>query len=318
MYKITIVGIGRVGEATAQLLAQRGLCDELMLISRDDGAAVGTALDIQESAPLLRFDLRVRGGTDPALMAGSHMVIVTAGQPRRPGMSRSDVLETNLPIIDKVVDDMLVYAPDALLMMVTNPVDALTFRAWQRTGWSRRRVIGQAGVLDASRMASFVAQETGFSPQDVTAMVLGGHGDAMLPLTRFTCVQGVPVDRFLDQETIARIVQRTRQAGAEILALRRKSSAFDTPAAAIAAMVDAIRSDRRRLMPTVCVLDGEYGERGLAMGVPTVLSAMGAERIVELELTAEEQALFAASAARVREDLLRLGPVPSERWQRAL
>jgi len=313
MYKIAIVGAGRVGEATAQLLVHQGLCQELVLLDVDEGAAVGTALDIQESAPLFRFDARVRGGTEPALLNGADLVIITAGYPRRPGTSRSDVLEANIPIIDAVVDDVLAYAPGATLLVVSNPVDVLTFRAWERSGWERSRVLGQAGVLDGARMASFVAMETGFSAQDVTAMVLGGHGDAMVPLTRFTCVAGIPIAHFLDTETIDRIVQRTRQGGAEILALRQKSSAYDSPAAAIVTMVDAIRHGRRRLLPTVCILDGEYGQRGIAMGVPAVLGDEGVRQVVELALTAEEQALFDASAARVRQDLERMAVFTAQR-----
>ncbi len=306
VYKITVVGAGRVGEAAAQFLAQHQHCEELVLLDVDEGVAVGTALDIQESAPLFRFDTRLTGGTDGALMTGSNIVIITAGYPRRPGMSRSDVLEANVPIIDAIVAHVVRYAPDATVLMVTNPVDVLTYRAWQQSGFERERVIGQAGVLDAARMASFVALETGFSAQDVSALVLGGHGDTMVPLPRYTCINGVPIDRFLAPEAIERIVQRTRQGGAEILALRQKSSAYDSPGAAIAAMVDAVRHDRKRLMPAVCVLNGEYGEQGVAMGVPAVLSGHGMQRIVDLPLEADERELFARSAERVREEIARM------------
>lgn len=306
MYKISVVGAGRVGEAAAQFLAQHQHCEELVLLDVDEGVAVGTALDIQESAPLFRFDTRIVGGAEGALMAGSDLVIVTAGFPRRPGMSRSDVLEANVPIIDMVVANVLRHAPDATLLVVTNPVDVLTWRAWERSGFPRHRVIGQAGVLDAARMASFVALETGFSAQDVCAMVLGGHGDTMVPLPRYTSVGGVPITHFMAPETIERIVQRTRQGGAEILALRQKSSAYDSPAAAIATMVDAVRHDRKRLLPTVCVLEGEYGEHGIAMGVPAVLGARGMQSIVDLPLEADERELFVRSAERVREDIARM------------
>jgi len=315
VYKITIVGAGRVGEAAAQFLAQHQHCEELVLLDVDEGLAVGTALDIQESAPLFRFDTRVIGGADASLMAASQLVIITAGFPRRPGMSRSDVLEANVPIVDTIIDHVRHYAPEATLLMVTNPVDVLTWRAFQRSGFERQRVIGQAGVLDAARMASFVALETGFSPQDVCAMVLGGHGDTMVPLPRYTCVGGVPIDRFLPPEAIERIVQRTRQGGAEILALRQKSSAYDSPGAAIAAMVDAVRHNRRRLMPAVCVLEGEYGQHGVAMGVPTVLGARGMQRVIDLPLEADERELFARSAERVREDIARMAEM-DERMQR--
>ena len=303
MKKIAIVGAGRVGEATAEFLAQNDECRDLVLLDVREGAAEGTALDIQESAPLFRFDTRVRGGTDAKLMTDAELVIVTAGFPRKPGMSRSDVMGANIPIIDAIVDDVLRYAPDAMLLVVGNPVDVLTYRAWQRTGWGRHRVFGQAGVLDSARMAAFVALETGFSAQDIDAMVMGGHGDSMVPMTRYTCINGVPIDQFLNQEAIERIVQRTRQGGAEVLALRKSSSAYESPAAAVAAMVDAIAHNRRRLLPTVCILDGEYGEHDVAMGVPAILAARGVERVVELALNDEEAAMFKSSVGQVRADL---------------
>ena len=305
MNRITIVGAGRVGESTAQLLAVQELAREVVLLDVRDGAARGAALDIQESAPLFGFDTQVTGGSDAAAMEGSDLVIVTAGRARQPGTSRSDVLDANLAVVHVVVQDMLRHAPDALLLMVTNPVDVLTYHAWRQTGWERHRVFGLSGVLDAARMASFVALESGFSSRDITAMVLGGHGDAMVPLPRYTCVNGIPLECFLPQEAIERIVARTRQGGAEILALKQTGSANDSPAAAIATMVDAVAHDRRRLLPCVCLLDGEYGQRDIAMGVPVVLARKGVERVVELPLTAAEADEFGRSAAGVRADLER-------------
>jgi len=306
MSKITIVGAGRVGEAAAQFIAKEELCRELVLIDVRDGAAAGTALDIQESAPLMHFDTKLQGYTDPQAMEGSELVVVTAGLPRKPGMSRSDVLDTNVSILDVIVDDVLKHAADAMLMIVSNPVDVLTYRAWRRTGWDRTRVFGQAGVLDSSRMASFVALETGFSVEDIHAMVLGGHGDSMVPMTRFTTINGISVDHFVDAPTIERIIERTRQGGAEILALKKNSSAYGAPAAAIAAMVSSIRMNRKRVLPTVSILQGEYGQHDIAMGVPAVLGRGGMERIVELVLTEEEQVMFSRSSAAVREDIARL------------
>lgn len=305
MKKITIIGAGRVGESTAQLLAIQDLAHQVVMIDIREGAARGAALDIQESAPLFGFDSKVTGGADREAMAGSDLVIITAGLPRKPGMSRSDVLDANRVVIESVVDDVLRHAPDAMILMVTNPVDVLTYLAWRRTGWERRRVFGLSGVLDAARMASFVALETGFSVKDITAMVLGGHGDAMVPLPRYTCINGIPLDHFLDGESIVRIVERTRQGGAEILALKQTSSANDSPAASIAAMVDALARDRKRVLPCVAVLDGEYGESGIAMGVPSVLGKDGLERIIELPLSDEESEQFRRSAAAVRNDLAR-------------
>ncbi len=306
MKRISIIGAGRVGESTAQFIAARDLAREIVLFDVKPGVAEGAALDIQETAPLLDFDTRVSGATDPAAIADSDLVIVTAGIPRKPGMSRSDVLDTNVQILDGIIDNVLRHAPEALLLIVSNPVDVLTYRAWQRTGWPRERVFGQAGALDSSRMAAFIAIETGLSAMDIDAMVLGGHGDAMVPMIRFTTIGGIGVDQFLSAEQIERIVHRTRHGGAEVLSLRQTSSAYDAPAAAIAAMVDAIAHDRRRVLPTVAILQGEYGHRDVAMGVPCVLGGGGLERIIELRLTAAEAAMFETSLAGVRADIERL------------
>ena len=304
--KVAIVGAGRVGESTAQILAMQQLASEIVLLDVREGVAQGVALDIQESAPLFRFDTRLAGGTDPALMEGADIVVVTAGLPRKPGMSRSDLLEANARVTGTIVEQVLQHAPTAMIIMVTNPVDVLTYLAWRRTGWSRRRVFGLSGVLDAARMAAFIALETGFSIRDVQAMVLGGHGDAMVPMPRYTTIGGVPVNRFLSAEQIERIVERTRHGGAEILALKKTSSANDSPAAAIATMIDAVVHDRRRLLPVVAVLEGEYGLEGLAMGVPAVVERDGMSRVIELDLTEEEQAKFRASAEAVLADIARL------------
>lgn len=306
MKKIAIIGAGRVGEATAHFLAKEDLCRELVLIDVREGVPQGAALDVQESAPLFGFDTRVWGDSHPEAMGGAGLVVITAGIPRKPGMSRSDVLDTNVRIIDKIMDDALRHAPDAIVLMVSNPVDVLTYRAWKRSGWSRHRVLGQAGVLDASRMASFVAMETGLSVKDIYAMVLGGHGDAMVPLVRHTTVSGIPIGQFLNDEALERVIERTRHGGAEILSLKQTSSAYDAPATAITAMVDAIARDRKRILPTVAVLEDEYGQRDVATGVPCILGQDGMEQVVELDLTEAEQAMFETSVANIREDLGRL------------
>jgi len=303
MNKITIVGAGRVGETAAQMLAEQQLCRELVVLDVCKGVPQGVALDILQTAAFFDFDTRVSGGSDPAMMAGSDLVVLTAGFPRKPGQSRADLLEANLGIIDRVLDDVLRFAPDALLMLVTNPVDVMTYRAWKRTGWGRERVFGQAGVLDAARMASFVALETGFSSRDITAMVLGGHGEATVPLSRYCTINGIPLEKFVDSETLERIIERTRSGGSEILALRQNSSAYEAPAAAIAAMVEAITNNRRRILPCVSILDGEYGQRDIAMGVPCVIANAGLESVVQLDLNETEQELFTQSVASVREDL---------------
>lgn len=306
MNKITIVGAGRVGESAAHNLAKNELCRELMLVDVKEGMPQGTALDIRQSSPIFDFDTKISGSNDLAAMRDSDLVIVTAGVPRKPGMSRSDVLDTNLAVIDGVVDQIKACARDAMLLMVTNPVDVLTYAAWRRLGWPRNRVFGMAGVLDSARMASFVATETGYSVKDVTAMVLGGHGDTMVPMTRFTCINGIPIEHFLSPEAIARIVQRTRDGGAEILTLRKTASAYDAPAAAIATMVDAISHNRRQILPGVAILDGEYGLRDIAMGVPIVLGQHGMEEVLELPLDETERGHFAHSVEHVRTDLQRL------------
>ena len=306
MKKITIVGAGRVGESTAHNLAKHELCGEVMLIDIIEGMPQGAALDIQESAPQFGFDTKLKGSIDLADMADSDMVIITAGLARKPGMSRSDVLDKNLSIIHGIVDVMVKVAPKAMLLMVTNPVDVLTYSAWKRSGWDRSRIFGMAGVLDSSRMASFIAEETGYSVKDITAMVMGGHGDTMVPMTRFTCINGIHIKHFLSDDKIQQIVQRTRDGGAEVLALKKTSSAYDAPAASVAAMVSAISHNRKRILPCVAGLEGEYGESDICMGVPVVLGSGGMEKVIELPLFEEEEKQFRDSITAIRKDLTKL------------
>ena len=303
MRKITIVGAGRVGESTAQFIAAKDMCREIVLLDIRQGAAEGAALDIQEVAPLFEFDTRLSGGSDTSMMADSDLIVVTAGLPRKPGMSRSDLLETNINIMDGIIEDAMKYAPDCLMLFVTNPVDIVTYYAWRKTGWSRNRIFGQAGVLDSSRMASFIALETGFSILDINTMVLGGHGDTMVPMHRYTTIAGIPISNFIKKDKLDEIVERTRHGGAEILALRQNSSAYDAPAASIADMVDAIAHDRKRIVPTVSILEGEYGHEDIAIGVPSVLGSSGMENIISLDMNDEETAMFHNSAALVRKDI---------------
>ena len=307
MRKISIVGAGRVGETTAQILAEQELCREIALLDTREDVPEGVALDIDQTAPFFEFDCRLTGSNDPRILKHSDLVVIAAGVAREPGMSRSDVLEANARIVDQVTDDILAYAPDAMVLVVSNPVDTLTYRVAQRTGWPRERVFGQAGLLDAARMASFIAQETGFSALDITTLVLGGYGDAVVPLVRFCTINGIPVSHFLSEERLAAIVERTRKGGAEILALRKNSSAYDAPAAAVATMVDAIVRNRRRLLPCVAILEGEYGEADIAMGVPCILSERGMESVVELNLNDRERAAFAQTVSSARADVERLG-----------
>ena len=306
MKKITIVGAGRVGESTAHDIAEAELCREIVLIDVVDGIPQGAALDIQQSGPQFGFDTKLTGSTDLKDMKDSELVIITAGIPRKPGMSRSDVLDTNLGILNNIVDEMIKVAPDAMLIVVSNPVDILTYAAWKRTGWARKRVLGMAGVLDSSRMATFIAMETGYSVKDISAMVLGGHGDTMVPMMRFTCINGIPVDQFLSPKEIEDIVERTRGGGAEILNLKRTGSAYDAPAAAIATMVGAISHNHKRILPCVAPLDGEYGESDICMGVPVVLGEHGMEAVIELSLNDSESKEFSRTIAAIRADIERI------------
>ena len=303
MRKITIVGAGRVGESTAQFIAAKDMCREIVLLDIRQGAAEGAALDIQEVAPLFEYDTRLSGGSDTSMMADSDLIIVTAGLPRKPGMSRSDLLETNVNIMDDIIDDAMQYAPDCVMLFVTNPVDVVTYYAWRKTGWSRNRIFGQAGVLDSSRMASFIAMETGYSTLDINTMVLGGHGDTMVPMHRYTTIAGIPISNFIDKDRLDEIVERTRHGGAEILALRQNSSAYDAPAASVAEMVDAIVHDRKRILPTVSILEGEYGHEDIAIGVPSVLGSSGMEAIISLDMNDAETTMFHNSAALVRKEI---------------
>lgn len=303
MDKIAIIGAGRVGEAAAHLLAQKSLAKEVVLIDVRDGIAQGVALDIQECAPLFGFDTRLHGSTDIADIGNADIVVITAGKPRQPGMSRMDVLDENNRILLAIAAGIKQHAPQAIVIVVSNPVDILTYQLWRHSGLPKNRVIGQAGVLDAARMASFVALESGLSVQDISAMVLGGHGDAMVPMTRYTCINGIPIRHFLNDESIERIVKRTREGGAEILALKQTSSAYDAPGAAIVEMVEAIHYNRKRLLPCVALLEGEYGQHDIAAGVPVVLGANGVERVVELDLESAEMDALNASLSRLRDDL---------------
>jgi malate dehydrogenase len=306
MKKITIVGAGRVGESTAHNLAKHELCREVMLIDIKEGVPQGTALDIQESGPIFDFDTKLSGSNDLHAMENSDLVVMTAGVPRKPGMSRSDVLDTNVAVLNGILDVLVKVAANAKLLVVSNPVDVLTYAAWKRTGWPRNRVFGMAGVLDSARMASFVAMETGFSVKDINAMVLGGHGDTMVPMTRFTTINGIPIEHFLPKDRIDAIIKRTREGGAEILSLRKNASAYDAPAAAVAMMVDAISRNRKHILPAVAMLEGEYGMRDICMGVPAVFGEGGMERVIELPLTHEEKSEFERSAGSVRADCSRL------------
>ena len=298
--KISIIGAGRVGESTAQMLAIQKLSEHIMLIDLDEQYAKGVALDIQETSSVYNFDAELIGSNDIAEIKDSNIVVIAAGVPRKPGMDRADVLAINLKIIDQIMDGVIKYAPDAYVIVVSNPVDVLTYYANKKTNWPRNRIMGQAGILDSMRMSSFIAMETDYSINDIQAMVLGGHGDTMVPLPRFTTVSGISIEHLLDKKTIDNLIQRTRDGGAEILNLKQKSSAYDAPGAAVSTMVEAIVHNKNRLLPCITMLEGEYGQNDIAIGVPVVLGANGVKNIVELDFTNDEQNAFNTSAKVIK------------------
>ena len=298
--KATVVGAGNVGATTAQRLYERGYID-VVLVDVVEDMPQGKALDIAESGPVLGVDAAITGSNGYDETAGSDVVVITAGIARKPGMSRDDLLFTNMKIVGSVVGEVVSRSPDAALIVVSNPLDAMVQHAYSLAGLPKSRVVGMAGVLDTARFRTFLAQELGVSVKDVQAYVLGGHGDQMVPLTKYTTVGGVPISDLLSAEALERIVKRTQGGGGEIVALLKTGSAFYAPSAAVAEMVDAILLDQKRLLPCAALLEGEYGIDGVYMGVPVILGAGGVERVVELDLTADEKAALDKSADAVRE-----------------
>jgi malate dehydrogenase len=298
--KVTVIGAGNVGATTAQRIAEAGLAD-VVLVDIVEGLPQGKGLDLAEAAPVVGHDARVTGTNDYAETAGSDIVVVTSGIPRKPGMSRDELVATNAGIVGGVVEQAARVSPDAILIIVTNPLDAMCHVALKASGFPRQRVLGMAGVLDSARFRTFIAAELGVSVEDTHAFVLGGHGDTMVPLSRYSTVAGVPITELLPPDRVKALEERTAAGGAEIVALLKTGSAFYAPAASTFEMVESILLDRKRVLPCAVLLQGEFGVEGLFVGVPVVLGAAGLERIFEIELTAEEQAAFQASAAAVRE-----------------
>lgn len=287
MRKVSVIGAGNVGATTALLIAERGLAD-VVLMDIVEGVPQGKGLDMAEAAPIGRFDAQVKGTNDYSEIRGSDMVVVTAGLPRKPGMSRLDLLQQNAGIIGEVSSNIAEYAPSSIVIMVTNPVDVMTYHAWKVTGFPHNRVMGQAGVLDSARFAAFIAMELGISAEDISAMVLGGHGDEMVPLPRYTTVSGIPIAELLAAETIDRLIERTRKGGSEIVGLLKTGGAFYAPAAAVTRMVETILKDKKRILPCSAYLKGEYGIDDVYIGVPVKLGANGVEEIIQLKLTQPE------------------------------
>lgn len=298
--KITVVGAGNVGATCAQRLAERGYAD-IVLVDIIEGMPQGKALDILESGPVVGFDSNVIGTNSYADTAGSDIAIITSGVPRKPGMSRDDLVLTNMKIVKGVTEELVKASPKCIIIVVANPLDAMAQLAFKVSGFPRNRVIGLSGVLDTARFRTFLAQELGVSVEDVAAYVLGGHGDTMIPLTRMATVGGVPVTEVLPEETISKIVERTVKGGGEIVALLKTGSAFYAPSAGVAQMVDAIILDKQKILPCAAYLDGEYGINGVFVGVPVKLGKNGMEQIIEIKLTPEEEAALKKSVDAVRE-----------------
>jgi malate dehydrogenase len=312
MAKVTIVGAGRTGTATAQYLAQRQIAD-LVLVDVIEGMPQGKALDLRQALPILGSDLSIVGSNSFTETAGSDIIVVAAGRPRTPGMSREDLLNVNSTIVREVVERSLPLSPDAIFILLTNPLDAMAYLAMIVGDLPRRRVIGQAGVLDSARMRAFVADELAVSIQNVHCYVLGSHGDDMVPLTRHSNVAGVPLVELLPPDRLKAIVDRTRNAGAEVIDLLKSGSAFSAPGAALFQLIEAVLSNRHLVVPASAFLQGEYGLSGVFLGVPVQLGRDGIERIVEYRLDADELAALQRSAQHVRETIAALGEIQPSR-----
>ena len=298
--KITVVGAGFVGSTLVQRLAERDYADVVMF-DIIPNMPQGKALDMLQAGPVLGYDSLVVGTNDYADTANSDIVVITSGFPRKPGMTRDDLVKKNQEIVSQVTQEVVKYSPDCIIIMVTNPLDAMAQLAYHTSGFPRNRVIGMAGVLDTARFRTFIAQELNVSVRDVQAYVLGGHGDTMIPLSRMCTVAGVPISELISAERIEQIVQRTRDGGAEIVKLLGTGSAYFAPSASVLQMVDSILLDKNMIMPCAVYLQGEYGIHGLFVGVPVKLGAQGLEQIIEIELTQDEQSLLQKSAHAVKE-----------------
>ena len=303
--KISVIGAGFVGATAAHWAAEKELGD-VVLMDIIEGIPQGKALDLFEASPVEGFDAKVTGTNGYEETKDSDVVIITSGVPRKPGMSREDLLDTNKKIIESVVDNVVQKSPKSILIIVTNPLDTMTYLAVKRSKFPKQRVIGMAGILDTARFKAFIAMELGVSVEDIQALLLGGHGDEMVPLPRYTTVSGIPLSHFLPKEKIDRLVDRTRKGGGEIVNLLKTGSAFYAPSAAAIQMTEAILKDKKRILPCCVYLDGEYGLKDICFGVPVKLGANGIESIIELQLTEEEKGLVAKSAESVKKSVKEL------------
>ncbi|ANB62184.1 malate dehydrogenase, NAD-dependent (plasmid) [Anoxybacillus amylolyticus] len=306
--KISVIGAGFTGATTAFILAQKELGDVVLVdIPQLENPTKGKALDMLESSPVLGFDANIIGTSDYADTADSDIVVITAGIARKPGMSRDDLVTTNQKIMKAVTKEIVKYSPNCYIIVLTNPVDAMTYTVYKESGFPKNRVIGQSGVLDTARFRTFVAQELNLSVKDITGFVLGGHGDDMVPLVRYSYAGGIPLETLIPKERLDAIVERTRKGGGEIVNLLGNGSAYYAPAASLVEMVEAIIKDQRRVLPAIAYLEGEYGYEGIYLGVPTILGGNGIEKVIELELTDEEKAALAKSVESVKNVMKVLG-----------
>ena len=304
--KITVVGAGNVGATTAQRIVDKELANEVVLVDIIEGLPQGKGLDMFESAPIERTDTRIIGTNTYDATAGSQIVVITAGIARKPGMTREQLHDTNAGIVKGVTEAVVAKSPQAILIVVSNPLDVMTYVAYKVSGFERHRVVGMAGILDTARYRTFVAMEIGVSIEDIQALVLGGHGDSMVPLVRYTTIAGVPITEFLDQPTIEQLVKRTRDGGIEIVNYLKTGSAYYAPSAAAVEMVEAIVKDKKRILPCAAYLQGEYGLRDTYIGVPVKLGKKGIEQVIEVPLTSEEKAALTKSADEVKANIAKL------------
>jgi malate dehydrogenase len=305
--KVTVVGSGNVGATVAHRLVDKQLADVVM-IDILEGIPQGKGLDLLEAGPVEGYDVHIKGTNDYGETANSDLVVMTAGFPRKPGMSRDDLLKANYEVVKGTIEKVVKHSPDSILIIVTNPLDAMAQTAYKVSGFSKNRVIGMAGILDTARYRTFIAEALNVSVQNVQGFVLGGHGDSMVPVPRYTTVAGIPATELLPKDKLDQIITRTRNGGAEIVNLLKAGSAYYAPSAAVVEMIDAIFNDRKKILPCAAYLEGEYGIRGLYVGVPVKLGARGIEQIIGIKLTAEEQAALQKSAAAVKElvDILKV------------
>ncbi|MGD9380212.1 MAG: malate dehydrogenase [candidate division WOR-3 bacterium] len=299
MKKVSIIGAGNVGSSVALYLAEHKIAD-VYLLDVIDGLPEGKALDAEEAAPIRRYDVELRGCTDFSCLVDSDVVVITAGIARKPGMSRDDLLNTNAKIIKSVSEKVAEFAPNTIVIMVTNPLDVMSYLTLKTTGFALKKVVGMAGILDSIRFRYFVSQKLGVSVIDTTAMVLGGHGDSMVPLPRYSTVSGIPITELMPKDDIDKLIERTRKGGAEIVSYLKTGSAYYAPAASVAKMVECIIRDKRRILPCSTYLRGEYGVDGIFVGVPVMLGKNGVEKIIELELIPEELEALHTSASAVK------------------